>query len=121
MATEMRNLEDILRQKTREFLASQLKVNAENFYKQWKEGKAVILDVRSNEEVNLVRIGPAIHIPLNELPDRYNELPKDKTIAIFCPGKIRAGIAYAFLRMKGFENVKVLAAGLDDIAALERP
>ncbi len=118
---EVKTLEDILRQKTREFLGSQLKVNAENFYKAWKEGKAVILDVRSNEEVSLVKIGPAIHIPLNELPDRYGELPKDKTIAIFCPGKIRAGIAYAFLRLKGFENVKVLSAGLDDIANLERP
>jgi len=102
MTQQVKTLEDILRQKTREFLASQLKVNAENFYKAWKEGKAVILDVRSKEEAELVKIGPAIHIPLNELPDRYKELPKDKTLAIFCPGKIRAGIAYAFLRLKGF-------------------
>ena len=114
-------LDDILRQKTREFLASQLKVNAANFYEAWKKGEAIILDVRSKEEADLVKIGPAIHIPLNELPDRYSELPKDKLIAIFCPGKIRAGLAYAFLRTKGFENVKVLNASLDDIAALERP
>ncbi len=117
----VRTLEDILRQKTREFLGSQLKVNASDFYEAWKKGEAIILDVRSNEEVSLVKIGPSVHIPLNELPDRYNELPKDKTIAIFCPGKIRAGIAYAFLRLKGFDNVKVLSAGLDDIASLERP
>ncbi len=114
-------LDDILRQKTREFLASHLKINAPSFYEAWKRGEAVILDVRSKEEAELVKIGPAVHIPLSELPDRYNELPKDKLIAVFCPGKIRAGLAYAFLRTKGFENVKVLSASLDDIAALERP
>jgi len=117
----VKTLEDILRQKTREFLGSHLKVKAGDFYDAWKKGEAVILDVRSDEEVALVKLGPAIHIPLNELPDRYQELPKDKTIAIFCPGKIRAGIAYAFLRLKGFDNVKVLAATLDDIAGLEIP
>ena len=117
----VKSLEDILRQKTREFLSSQLKVSAPDFYKKWKENKAIILDVRSKEEADLVSINCAIHIPLNELPDRYSELPKDKEIAIFCPGKIRAGLAYAFLRTKGYDNVKVLAAGLDDIAALERP
>jgi rhodanese-related sulfurtransferase len=115
------SLDDILRQKTREFLASQLKVSAPAFYEKWKKGEAIILDVRSKEEADLVSINCAIHIPLNELPDRYNELPKDKEIAIFCPGKIRAGLAYAFLRTKGFDNVKVLNASLDDIAALERP
>jgi rhodanese-related sulfurtransferase len=118
---ERLTLEDILRQKTREFLASQLKITAPEFYGAWKEGKAVILDVRSNEEVELVKIGPAIHIPLNELPDRWEELPRDRLIAVFCPGKIRAGLAYAFLRSKGFKEVKVLNASLDDLAALERP
>jgi len=67
------SLDDILRQKTREFLASQLKTSAPEFYSARKEGK------------------------------------------------IRAGLAYAFLRTKGFENVKVLNASLDDIASLERP
>ena len=115
------SLEDILRQKTREFLASQLKISAPEFYRAWKEGKAIILDVRSREEVNIVKIVPAIHIPLNELPDRWGELPKDKLIAVFCPGKIRAGLAYAFLRTKGFEKVRVLNASLEDLANLERP
>ncbi|HID78998.1 MAG TPA: rhodanese-like domain-containing protein [Aquifex aeolicus] len=115
------SLDDILRQKTKEFLSSQLKIGAPEFYQAWKEGKAIILDVRSKEEANVVKIVPAIHIPLNELPDRWGELPKDKLIAVFCPGKIRAGLAYAFLRTKGFEKVKVLNASLDDLANLEKP
>jgi len=116
-----RTIEEILREKTREFLSSQLKVNAQKFYEKWKSGEAIILDVRSKEETSLVSINCGINIPLNELPDRYKELPKDRLIAVFCPGKIRAGIAYAFLKMKGFDNVVVLAATIDDIAALERP
>jgi rhodanese-related sulfurtransferase len=98
-----------------------LKVGAAEFYDAWKRGEAIILDVRSREEAGLVSIGPALHVPLNELPDRVEEIPKDKTIVIFCPGKLRAGIAYAYLRVKGFEKVKVLNGGLDDIANLERP
>jgi rhodanese-related sulfurtransferase len=116
-----KTIEQILREKTREFLANQLKVNAQKFYEKWKKGEAIILDVRSKEETALVTINCGINIPLNELPDRYQELPKDKLIAIFCPGKIRAGIAYAFLKMKGYDNVVVLTATIDDIAALERP
>ena len=116
-----RSLEDILREKTREFLASHLKINAPGFYEKWRSGEAIILDVRSKEETDLVSINCGLNVPLNELPDRYHELPKDKLIAIFCPGKIRAGIAYAFLKMKGIDNVKALAATIDDIAALTRP
>jgi len=116
-----KKIEDILREKTREFLANQLKINGSGFYEKWKSGEAILLDVRSKEETDLVSINCGVNIPLNELPDRYQELPKDKLIAIFCPGKIRAGISYVFLRMKGFDNVKVLAATIDDIAALTKP
>jgi rhodanese-related sulfurtransferase len=119
--TMERTLEDVLRQQTREFLASRLKITAPAFYEKWKKGEAIILDVRSKEEADLVSINCGVNIPLNELPDRYQELPKDKTIAVFCPGKIRAAMAYAFLKTKGFDNVFVLNATLDDIAALERP
>jgi rhodanese-related sulfurtransferase len=116
-----RKIEDILREKTREFLANQLKINSSGFYEKWKNGEAIILDVRSKEETDIVSINCGVNIPLNELPDRYQELPKDKLVAIFCPGKIRAGIAYVFLKIKGFDNVKVLSATIDDIASLTRP
>ena len=114
-------LEEILREMDREFLSKQLKISVEDFYRWWKEGDAIVLDVRTPEEVELVKIGPSIHIPLNELPDRYKEVPDDKIVAIFCPGKIRAGIAYTFLRAKGYTNVKILAGGLEDLAALKKP
>ena len=116
-------IEEILREKPESFFPANLKSRLRIFMimKKWKLGEIIILDVRSEEETAIVSINCGVNIPLNELPDRYQELPKDKLIAIFCPGKIRAGIAYVFLRMKGYENVKVLAATLDDIAALERP
>jgi len=98
-----------------------MKIQLPELLKLYQQGKVQIIDIRFNEEYEAWSVGIGQHIPLNELPDRYNELPKDKEIAVFCPGKIRAGLAYAFLRTKGFENVKVLNASLDDIAALERP
>ncbi len=114
-------LEDILKEMDKEFLSSKLKIKAPDFYEKWKNNEAIVLDVRLKEEAELVSLNCGTVIPLEELPSRWTELPKDKLIAIFCPGKIRAGIAYAFLKSKGFDNVRVLAASIDDIAALERP
>ncbi|WP_367264219.1 rhodanese-like domain-containing protein, partial [Nitratifractor sp.] len=48
-------------------------------------------------------IGFGQHIPLNELPDRLDELDRDMTIVTMCPHYDRAEIARLFLKLKGFE------------------
>lgn len=77
---------------------------------------AVFLDVRSNEENASLALplkfqARSLHIPLDELPDRYQELPKEPPIGIFCSAVVRASIAYAYLRTKGHANVYVLEGG----------
>ena len=114
-------VDEVIREMTKDVLSTQLKITAPAFYEKWKNGEAILLDIRLKEEVDLVSINCGTNIPLNELPNRYEELPQDKEIVIFCPGKIRAGMAYLFLKTKGYNNIKVLNASLDDIAALERP
>jgi len=41
--------------------------------------------------------GFGLKIPLNQLPHRLNELPKDKIIVTACPHKDRAIIAMVYL------------------------
>jgi len=53
----------------------------------------------------------SLHIPLDELPDRYQEIPEKPPIGIFCSAVVRASIAYAYLRTKGHANVYVLEGG----------
>ncbi len=44
----------------------------------------VIVDVRSREAYDEGHIKGAISIPLSEVESRYNELPEDKEIIIYC-------------------------------------
>ncbi|MHA1838484.1 MAG: rhodanese-like domain-containing protein [Candidatus Ranarchaeia archaeon] len=77
---------------------------------------AVFLDVRSEKEHDTIAFKlkyhmPVIHIPFEELPDRLNDVPKDKHIGVFCSSGVRASIAYIYLRAKGYENVRILEGG----------
>jgi NADPH-dependent 2,4-dienoyl-CoA reductase/sulfur reductase-like enzyme/rhodanese-related sulfurtransferase len=79
-----------------------------------------ILDVRETEEAadepippeNIDTSGRVVHIPLNELRSRLNELDRDKRVLIFCRRGVRSYQAALVLQAAGFENVEILAAGL---------
>lgn len=78
----------------------------------------VFLDVRSKEEADSLSIELKYHdnvqcmkIPINEIPDRLPEIPKEKSIGLFCPSNVRSAMAYAFLLSKGFSDVRILEGG----------
>jgi rhodanese-related sulfurtransferase len=50
-------------------------------------GELVVLDVRPNEEYAAGHIPGAIHIPLDELPDRIAELPDGVEVVAYCRGR----------------------------------
>ncbi|EPR12154.1 CoA-disulfide reductase [Ruminiclostridium papyrosolvens] len=71
----------------------------------------VLLDVREREEFQLGTINGAVNIPLDELRSRLHELPKDKTIFIFCQVGLRGYLAARILTQKGFD-ARNLSGGL---------
>ncbi|MCX8042193.1 MAG: hypothetical protein N3A56_06835, partial [Thermodesulfobacteriaceae bacterium] len=73
--------------------------------------EAILLDVRYSFELEVWEFKPAKFIPLNELPDRLDELHKDKIIICACPLEVRSNIACQYLIQKGF-NAKYLVGGL---------
>ncbi|HSO71685.1 MAG TPA: rhodanese-like domain-containing protein [Thermodesulfobacteriota bacterium] len=81
----------------------------------------IFLDVRTPEERDLVSFPFALHIPLHELPDRLEELPKDKFFITFCFNGARAILAYAFLRTRGLDAVKALEGRLQELADAMSP
>jgi len=87
---------------------------------------AVFLDVRSYPEVESLQLNlkhhiEVLHIPTDKIPDRIGEIPRDKTVGIFCSSGTRSAIVYAFLRAKEYENVRVVLGGYEAVASLVLP
>ena len=79
----------------------EMKVSSKKLIDLFEDGEAVLVDIRFKEEQQAWGPSFTLKIPLNELPTRLNELPKDKIIITACPHKDRAIIAMTFLRAKG--------------------
>ncbi len=105
------------------FGTGQHKIDAESFL---KKENAVFLDVRGKEETETLKLilehhVPVLEIPLHEFPQRLNEIPSDKFIGTFCSSGVRSIIAFVFLRSKGFENVRIIEGGYEQLCNAVMP
>jgi len=75
---------------------------------------ALIVDVRSNKEVADVTfdVPNYINIPLLELEERINEIPKDKEVILVCNSGTRSLKATYFLMNAGYETVYNMRDGI---------
>lgn len=69
------------------------------------EQGAYILDVRGADELEEGRIKGSHHIPLSELRDRINEIPKDIPVYVHCRSSQRSYYANCTLIENGYTNV----------------
>ena len=96
---------------------NQHKVDPTVFFEKWAKGEAILLDVRAAQEKDFVTLPFALAIPIDELPERLNEIPRDKLVPTFCSGGDRAGVAFAYLQTLGFNNVRILKATYAELMA----
>ncbi|WNG81963.1 rhodanese-like domain-containing protein [Mycobacterium sp. ITM-2016-00316] len=68
---------------------------------------ALVVDVRRGFEWNRVHIPGAVHIPLEQLPERCLELPENRLLIAFCTGGLRSAGAANLLVENGFEAVNM--------------
>ena len=73
----------------------------------------VLLDVREPQEVALVRIAGAVHIPMGDIAGRVHELDPDADIVVYCHHGIRSASVAAFLTQRDFTSVANLSGGID--------
>ena len=73
----------------------------------------VLLDVRQDWETRLCRLENAVHIPIEEIELRADELNADDEIVVYCHQGVRSAAVADYLRQRGFKNVKNLHGGLD--------
>ncbi|EEQ98060.1 conserved hypothetical protein [Perkinsus marinus ATCC 50983] len=66
-----------------------------------------VLDVRSDDEIGKeAPVNGAVHIPLAELPQRFDEIRKDRPVLVYCAHGTRANHAASFLMQEcGFRAV----------------
>jgi len=75
--------------------------------------QVVLLDIGGEElrQIGEFRQGNVVHIPLDELEEKYTLLPKDKEIVIVDVKGKQEDIAGRFLILKGYRNLAKMAGG----------
>jgi len=73
----------------------------------------ILVDVRQDWETKLCRLENAVHIPIEEIELRTEELDPTNEIVVYCHQGVRSAAVAEYLRGLGFANVKNLAGGLD--------
>jgi rhodanese-related sulfurtransferase len=78
------------------------------------EQEIILLDVREPWEIDVARISGSKHIPMGDIPARFNqELDSDNHIIVVCHHGVRSMNVTAWLRQQGFEKVQSLRGGID--------
>ena len=85
------------------------KVTSEELRARLKKGEVTLLDVRPAQEYQSGHLPGAISIPLDELPNRMNKLPKKQQIVTYCRGPycIYADQALELLIERGFNAARL--------------
>ncbi len=74
---------------------------------------SVIIDVRPNMVYKMGTIKNAINIPIMEIRERLNEIPKDKKVVLSCNTGYTSYIASRILSQYGFNNVYSFMGGYE--------
>jgi len=119
-------MEQILKSLSLDFFGKgKHKISPEKFFEM---ENGILLDVRSKEEAGSISIKMEYHfnvesmnIPINEIPDRIDEIPKGKFVAVFCPANVRSAIVYAYLLSKGFSDVRIVEGGYSALTEALKP
>jgi rhodanese-related sulfurtransferase len=81
----------------------------------------VILDVRQDWETRLCRLDNPVHIPIEEIEYRTEELNPEDEIVVYCHVGQRSAAVAEYLTRLGFKNAKNLLGGLDHWAQTVDP
>jgi len=71
------------------------------------ESGAVLIDVRQPHEFESFHVKGAQLIPLNELPRRTSEIPRDQQVYVICQTGSRSAKATEWLNGRGYDTVNV--------------
>lgn len=77
-----------------------------------------LLDVRRAAEYSASHLYHSLHIPLEQLAERLQELHPEKQYALYCAGGYRSMIAASLLRRNGFRHLLNIEGGIASVKAI---
>lgn len=86
---------------------------------QQRRSEVTVLDVRTEGEWDAGHIEDAIHIHGGKLQDRFEQVPRDRPVAVICGSGYRGSIAASFLKREGYEDVANVLGGMSAWRAAE--
>jgi rhodanese-related sulfurtransferase len=76
------------------------------------DAEIVLLDCREADEVQIASIAGAVHVPMQNVPDRLDSIEKDKPLIVFCHRGMRSRRVAEFLRDRGFAGARSMSGGI---------
>ncbi len=73
----------------------------------------LLLDVRELNEFEYCHIEQSTHIPMQSIPNRLDQLPKDTHIVTICHHGMRSHQVALFLLQNGFNHITNLTGGVN--------
>ena len=95
-------------------------VDVARAYEMYIQG-ALLLDVRTQDEWDQGHIAGSLLMPLDDLPDRLSELPRDEDIVVVCRSGNRSKEGVTVLRDAGFNRTTCMSGGLQAWVAAGYP
>ena len=80
----------------------------------------LLVDIREPVEASIAQIAGSLFIPMNSLPYRLQEIPKERPVALYCHHGSRSLYAAEWLARQGYEALS-LEGGIDRWAAEVEP
>ncbi|MCQ8182343.1 rhodanese-like domain-containing protein [Methylomonas sp. SURF-1] len=78
-----------------------------------EEAPVMLLDVREPHEFAYAKIAGSILIPLQQIPQRLEEIPSDRDVVVICHHGMRSQQACNYLEHVGFQRLINLRGGID--------
>jgi NADPH-dependent 2,4-dienoyl-CoA reductase/sulfur reductase-like enzyme/rhodanese-related sulfurtransferase len=76
-----------------------------------RDSSPLLLDVRNLNEYETAHIKDALHMPLDDLRFRLDEVPKGRPIVVYCRSGFRAHLALRILKQNGWADVRNMTGG----------
>lgn len=97
------------------------RISADGLEEELAAGRVSVVDVRGATEWEAGHIPGASNVFVGELPERLDEIPRDRPVVVHCQSGARSAIAASVLRANGFDNVIDLPGGFAEWKGGDRP
>lgn len=72
----------------------------------------LLLDVREPYELEIASVPGALHIPMAQVPERLDEIDRDREVVVLCRSGGRSLRVAMFLKQQGYPRVANLSGGI---------